>query len=295
MNAESVASFDEVRKTYKNTVALDGLTVTIRQGAVTALLGPNGAGKTTMLEILTGIRRADSGTVEVLSMDPGRQRTELASSIGVQVQEFCLQPTVNLEEALRFFASLYTDPEDVDSLIRRFGLEGKRKARFPSLSGGQKRRVAIAKALVGNPELVILDEPTSGLDPQGQDFLRRETRNMVRSGRTVLLSTHDVGDAEELADEVVVIDSGRVVAQGSPADLIWQHCLGWRVECALEEGEEPLALSNVKSSVEEGFVVYFAENREVLRGVLEERRIISERRPTLRDAYFMLTGSALRI
>ncbi|WP_116112131.1 ABC transporter ATP-binding protein [Austwickia chelonae] len=288
------ACFRGVTKCYSATKALDGLDLVIPAGSIVALLGPNGAGKSTMLEILTGLRLRDAGEVEVLGLDPGRDRRRLAERLGVQVQEFNLQPTVRVEESLRFFASLYRKPLDVDYLLRKFGLEEKRKSPFPTLSGGQKRRLAIARALVGNPELVVLDEPTSGLDPQGQEFLRRETRALAREGRTVLLSTHDVADAQLLADTVIVIDAGRAVAAGAPRQIIAEQCQGWRVEIT---GSIPAGMADGREHriVEEGEVtVVYGPDRASVTAGLQGVQVLSEREPTLQDAYFLLTGASLR-
>lgn len=286
--------FTDVRKAYGSVQALDGLSVQVETGNVTALLGPNGAGKTTLMEILTGIRVADAGTVEVLGLDPGRDRRRLSERLGVQVQEFNLQSTVQVREALAFFASLHGDPEDVDSLIARFGLAEKARARFPTLSGGQKRRLAIAKALIGRPELVILDEPTSGLDPQGQQFLRQETRRLRQEGRTVLLSTHDVEDAARLAEAVVIVDQGRVVASGSPGQIVQEHCHGWRAQVAQHPDPAWSTHPGVRVVDDVDASIVYAPDARTVRAVVGTAPIHDERAATLHDAYFLLTGSALR-
>lgn len=292
--SDPAVRFTDLSKRYGKVQALDGLSMEVRRGDVTALLGPNGAGKTTLMEILTGIRVADSGRVDVLGMNPERDRRSLAERLGVQVQEFNLQATVQVREALAFFASLHVDSEDVDVLLDRFGLAEKAKARFPTLSGGQKRRLAIAKALVGRPELVVLDEPTSGLDPQGQEFLRQETRRLRHEGRTVLLSTHDVEDAARLAEAVLIVDQGRIVATGSPTEIVRTHCHGWRAEVRITPLPEWSELPEVRAVEDaEGSVIY-ARNAEAVRALVDDDQIIAERPASLHDAYFLLTGTGLR-
>lgn len=292
-SAAPAVILSDVHKKYGSVRALDGMSLTIQHGDVTALLGPNGAGKTTLMEIITGIRLPDSGSVDVLGADPGRDRIGLAARIGVQVQEFNLQSTVRVREALAFFATLHAEPEDVDELLERFGLVEKATARFPTLSGGQKRRLAIAKALVGRPELVVLDEPTSGLDPQGQEFLRRETRRLRQEGRTVLLSTHDVDDAARLAEAVIVVDRGRVVAAGAPRDIVQAHCRSVRV--VVDAAPEPHWTGpDITVSDDIGRTIIYANSVQQVQELVGDATILEHREPTLHDAYFHLTGTGLR-
>lgn len=289
-----VITLDAVTKRYGKVAALDSLTLSVRAGTITALLGPNGAGKSTMLEIITGLRDRDSGAVDVLGADPGREQRRLAERIGVQVQEFNLQATVKVRESLAFFASLYRHPMDVDQLLAQFGLAEKENALFPSLSGGQKRRLAIAKALVGDPELVILDEPTSGLDPQGQEFLRKETQRLRRDGRTVLLSTHDVLDAETLADRVIIIDGGRVVAAGTPAEIVAERCGAWRAQVHGTVSSDVLVDPTLTVVEDDETTVVYGPDRDQVEASIDPAAVVSLRAPSLHDAYFMITGSALR-
>jgi ABC-2 type transport system ATP-binding protein len=209
----------ELRKSYGNRVAVDGVSFTVERGEIFGILGTNGAGKTTTVECLQGLRRADGGTISVLGLDPATDRAALTRRVGVQLQESRLAPKLRVREALELFASFYPDPADVDVLLDRLDLRDHARSFFGKLSGGQKQRVSIALALVGNPEVAILDELTTGLDPHA----RRETWRLVEgvraTGVTVLLVTHFMDEAERLCDRVAIFDTGRVVATGTPTEL----------------------------------------------------------------------------
>lgn len=198
---------------------MDGLDLHVPPGRVTAVLGPNGAGKTTTIEICEGYRRADAGTVRVLGLDPVSDAGKLRPRIGVMLQSGGIYSGARADEMLRHMAGLHAHPLDVDTLIERLGLGGCGRTAYRRLSGGQQQRLALALAVVGRPELVFLDEPTAGLDPQA----RRSTWDLVRElradGVSTVLTTHFMDEAEELADDVAIIDAGRVIAQGSPEQL----------------------------------------------------------------------------
>jgi ABC-2 type transport system ATP-binding protein len=206
-------------KTYNGRAVVDGLTFFVQPGEVFALLGPNGAGKTTTVEILEGYRRPDGGSARVLGLDPARQSAELKPRIGLMLQQGGLFPQITPREALRLFAAFYRNPEDPDSLIDQLELGQVAGTRFRQLSGGQKQRLSLGLALVGRPRLVFLDEPTAAMDPQA----RRSTWNIIRSlrdsGTTVLLTTHFMDEAEQLANRVAIVNRGRLVALDSPAGL----------------------------------------------------------------------------
>lgn len=215
MRSEPVVQVQALVKRYGTKTAVDGLDLVATAG-ITAVLGPNGAGKTTTVETCEGYRKPDSGTVRVLGLDPARQSGELHSRIGVMLQSGGVYSGARADEMLRHVAKLHAHPLDVDALIERLGLEGCGRTTYRRLSGGQQQRLALAMAVVGRPELVFLDEPTAGLDPQA----RRATWDLVRDlrsdGVSVILTTHYMDEAEQLADDVAIIDAGRVVAQGSP-------------------------------------------------------------------------------
>jgi len=206
-------------KSYGGRAVVDRLSFQVQPGEVFALLGPNGAGKTTTVEILEGYRKADAGHVRVLGLDPTRQAPRLKPRIGLMLQQGGLFPQITPAEALRLFAAFYPDAEDPDELLDQLHLRQVARTRFRQLSGGQKQRLSLGLALVGKPRLVFLDEPTSAMDPQA----RRDTWGIIRAltsrGTTVLLTTHSMEEAEQLANRVAIIDRGRLVALDSPAGL----------------------------------------------------------------------------
>jgi ABC-2 type transport system ATP-binding protein len=210
---------DDLVVRYGARTALDGLSLSVARGSVTAVLGPNGAGKTTAVEVCEGLRRPTAGSVRVLGLDPQSRHAELAPRVGVMLQNGGAWSGVRADELLRYIASLHAHPLPVDELSELLGLGACGRTPFRRLSGGQQQRVGLAAAVVGRPELVFLDEPTSGLDPQA----RRATWGLVdrlrADGVTVVLTTHYLEEAERLADDVYVIDRGRVIAQGAPAEL----------------------------------------------------------------------------
>jgi ABC-2 type transport system ATP-binding protein len=208
-----------LRKAYKGVEAVAGIDFEVAPGEVFGLLGPNGAGKTTTVEILEGYRSRDAGTVDVLGFDPGHAPTALRQRIGVVLQQSELPYVLTAREVLRMFAGYYERPRDVDEVLELVGLTDKSSARAKTLSGGQRRRLDLGVALVGDPDVVFLDEPTTGFDPAA----RRSAWEMVRSlrglGKTILLTTHYLDEAQQLADRVAVLVEGRIVRLGTPAEL----------------------------------------------------------------------------
>lgn len=210
---------DNFTKSYGSTRVVDQLQFSVHRGEVFALLGPNGAGKTTTVETLEGYRTPDSGTIRALGLDPIREAKLLKPQIGVMLQQDGLYPGLTVREVLRLFASYYERPQNVDTLLERVGLTAAAKTRCRRLSGGQKRRLALAVALVGNPALVFLDEPTAGMDPQARLATWEIIRELKHNGATVLLTTHLMDEAERLADRVGIIDHGRLIALDTPGGL----------------------------------------------------------------------------
>jgi ABC-2 type transport system ATP-binding protein len=204
---------------YGDHVAVDHLSFEVAAGSVVALLGPNGAGKTSTVECLEGYRRPASGRVRVLGLDPQAQHDQLTRRIGVMLQNGGVYTGIRPPEALALFASYYDDPADPEELLERVGLTARRRSTWKTLSGGEQQRLSLALALVGRPQVAFLDEPTSGIDPSGRQLIRRVIAELRQSGVTVLLTTHDLEEAEKLADRVVIIDRGRVLAAGTPAEL----------------------------------------------------------------------------
>jgi ABC-2 type transport system ATP-binding protein len=205
---------------YGDQVAVDALSLEVEPGHVLALLGPNGAGKTSTVETLEGYRRPDGGQVRVLGLDPIADHAELTTRMGVMLQQGGVYTAARPEEVLRLFASYYEDPADPEELLERVGLAEHRRSSWKSLSGGEQQRLSLALALVPRPEVAFLDEPTAGIDPSGRQLIRRVIAELQDQGVTVLLTTHDLDEAEKLADQVVIIDRGRVLAKGSPAELM---------------------------------------------------------------------------
>jgi len=269
-----------LRKSYGPLEAVRGVDFEIEEGEVFGLLGPNGAGKTTTVEILEGYRRRDAGEVSVLGHDPEHPGPSFRQRIGVVLQQSQLWPNVTVREVHGIFAGYYARPRDVDEVIELVGLREKRDARVKSLSGGQKRRLDLGIALVGNPDLVFLDEPTTGFDPAA----RRAAWEMIRSlrslGKTVLLTTHYLDEAEQLADRVAVLREGRIVREGTPRELT-------AGELAVEiryrrNGEEVLVQTSEPTRV-----LHDLTAEALARG--EELDRLEVRRPTLEDVYLALT------
>jgi ABC-2 type transport system ATP-binding protein len=199
--------------------AVDGVSFTAEAGEVCALLGPNGAGKTSTLEVLEGDRGPDAGEVRVLGLDPRRDHAALTPRIGVMLQQGGVYVGIRPLEVLRLFAAYYDDPADPEALLDRVGLRPVADRTWRQLSGGEQQRLSLALALVGRPEVAFLDEPTAGVDVGGRQLVRQVIRELRASGVAVLLTTHELAEAERLADRVVIVDRGRVVASGTPAEL----------------------------------------------------------------------------
>jgi ABC-2 type transport system ATP-binding protein len=272
---------EELRKSYGGHEAVRGISFHIDEGEVFGLLGPNGAGKTTTVEILEGYRPRDGGKVDVLGFDPARAQPAYRERIGVVLQQSQLWANLTVAETHRMFAGYYRAPRDVDEVIDVVGLGAKRDDRVKTLSGGQKRRLDLGVALVGDPDLVFLDEPTTGFDPAA----RRAAWEMIRSlrslGKTILLTTHYLDEAEQLADRVAVLREGRIVREGTPAELT-----GDANETEVRyrrDGHEVLVRTNEPTRLlHELTEQALADGRE-LEG-------LTVRRPTLEDVYLALTG-----
>jgi ABC-2 type transport system ATP-binding protein len=271
----------ELRKSYGTHEAVRGVSFEIRTGEVFGLLGPNGAGKTTTVEILEGYRKRDGGEVSVLGHDPARSEREFRERIGVVLQQSQLFQNLTVREIHLMFAGYYDHPRDVGEVIELVGLGEKRDARVKTLSGGQKRRLDLGVALVGDPDLVFLDEPTTGFDPAA----RRAAWEMIRSlrslGKTILLTTHYLDEAEQLADRVAVLREGTIIREGTPAELT-----GGTEETEIRyrrNGREVvLRTADPTRVLHELTAQAIAEGRE-LEG-------LSVRRPTLEDVYLLLTA-----
>jgi ABC-2 type transport system ATP-binding protein len=234
----STAPAVEIRdlvKRYRDNTAVAGLTMHADRGQVTAILGPNGAGKTTTIETCEGYRRADSGSVRVLGLDPVADARELRPKVGVMLQSGGVPTTARASEYLRVMASFYARPLDPARLMAVLGLTGSARTPYKHLSGGQQQRLCLAAAVIGRPELAFLDEPTAGLDPQARHATWELIEGLRAAGTAVILATHHMDEAERLADQVVIVDHGRVVASGPPAELTGSDGqLRFRAEAGLD-------------------------------------------------------------
>jgi ABC-2 type transport system ATP-binding protein len=228
-------------KSYDDVHAVRGIDLTVERGQIFALLGPNGAGKTTTVEILEGYRPRDGGTVKVLGYDPARQRKRLKSQIGIVLQSSGIDRYLTVSETVAMYAGFYPRPRPVGEVIEMVGLEAKRDTRVLKLSGGQQRRLDVAIALVGNPDLLFLDEPTTGFDPSARHEAWEVIRNLAALGKTVLLTTHYMDEAQYLADRVAVISNGLIVAEGPPATIGNRERARARIRYRLTDGAAPPA------------------------------------------------------
>jgi ABC-2 type transport system ATP-binding protein len=218
MPAEKVIEIRDLQKSYGGTAAVAGLNFHVERGEIFGLLGPNGAGKTTTLECLEGIRRPDGGSLRLLGVDPVREPRRLRQLIGVQLQTSGLPAAMQVEEAMRFFCAYHGVAPRLD-LLERLGLQAKRRAEYRSLSTGQQRRLALALAMAHQPPVVLLDEPTAGLDVASRVELHALMHELRQAGTTILLATHDMAEAEKMADRVAILLEGRIVATGTPREL----------------------------------------------------------------------------
>ncbi|MEO8469100.1 MAG: ABC transporter ATP-binding protein [Chloroflexota bacterium] len=242
-----VAAFEltDVVKRYGTRTVLDGIRLTVGPGQLVALLGPNGVGKTTLVEMLEGYRVPDAGSVRVLGQDPRRGGPELRARMGVMLQNGGLDPRSTPRDVLALYAALHERPRNPAVLMHLVGLDSVARSRVRRLSGGEKQRLALAVALVGDPEVLILDEPTAGMDPEARQATRAVIADLHAEGRAILLTTHDLGDVERLADRVVILSAGQVVADGSPSELIAGTATHLRVRFAHAPTPEAAAALDV--------------------------------------------------
>ncbi|HWA55775.1 MAG TPA: ABC transporter ATP-binding protein [Gemmatimonadales bacterium] len=310
MSSSPALLLQGLRKHYKDVRAVDGLDLEVPVGECFGLLGPNGAGKTTTIEICEGLTVPDAGVVRVLGLEWRSDRDRLRRRIGVSLQETQFSEKLRVEETLSLFRAFYGDGPGVDRLLENVQLTDKRRSRVGQLSGGQRQRLALALALVGDPELLFLDEPTTGLDPQSRRQLWDLIAALGSAGRTVVLTTHYMEEAERLCDRVAIVDQGKIIALGTPRELISRLGADQVVEVMVESGEAAARAREVTGGVPgvldarvEGAVLSLrvGQLHTVLPALLETLTragvAIGELRthaPTLEDVFVSLTGRHLR-
>ncbi len=300
-----------VVKRYGDLTAVDGLDLSVPRGVCQGLLGPNGAGKTTAINMMVGLAQPDEGSVCVLGMDWARQARAIRQVIGVQLQETVMVEKLSVRELLTLFRSLYHNGADIDDLIALVGLQEKADERYGKLSGGQRQRLALGCALVNNPQLLVLDEPTTGLDPQARRRVWEAVEAFKLRGGSVLLTTHYMDEAQLLCDDIVIVDHGRQIAQGSPDAIIDSLGAQTLIEFSLADSPQDTALAEADllglpgvrglRAIEGVSTLHVDAVHTSLPALLElvERRgleldFLQTHRPTLEDVFVSLTGRSLR-
>lgn len=293
----------ELQKHYDGVVAVDDLSLEIHAGEVFGLLGPNGAGKTTTVECLEGLREPDSGDIEILGLRPGSR--DLKERVGVQLQETGLPSNLTVRETLYLFSTFFSRTQPVDYLMKLVGLEDKRNSRYETLSGGQRQRLNLALAVINDPDVIFLDEPTTGLDPQARRGVWDIVRDLSGRGRTILLTTHYMEEAQQLCGRVAILDHGRLVVEGRPSDLLGQHFEESTVQfsapgssaVSLEDLPGVISLTNMEGVVS----LSTTSVPETVAGLMALASSegfpldsFTVRSPTLEDLFIKLTGKIIR-
>lgn len=301
---EFVIEVKHLQKKYQDFTAVQEINLNVKKGEIFGIVGPNGAGKTTTVECLEGLRKASSGKLNILGLDPWKQKNTLKQRIGIQLQESLLPDRIKVKEALQLFANLYSSKADIDSLLADLDLSEKANAYFDALSGGQKQRLSIAMALVNEPEIVFFDELTTGLDPQARRSIWDLVEKIRDEGRTVVLVTHFMEEAERLCDRIAIIDAGKVIAEGSPKQLIDSlkrditiefqtesniqeqlEQLSYVSACKQKENTVTMGISSVKGMAD---LIYYLDKQEI------EFEAFDMHKANLDDVFIQYTGKAIR-
>jgi ABC-2 type transport system ATP-binding protein len=308
MSTSAIISVHGLRKSYAALEAIRGIDFEVGAGEVFGLLGPNGAGKTSTVEILEGLRPRSGGEATVLGFDPERQKQQLKDRIGVCLQATNLPAKIRVQEAMELFASFYTRSVSSEQLLKRLQLWDKRAANYDTLSGGQKQRLALALALVNDPQMLFLDEPTTGLDPQIRLEIHGLIEEMKAEKRTVLLTTHYIEEAERLCDRVAIMDEGKIVAMGTPRELQQKSRSRSRIEIVCAQSlngnglpDWPDAVDSALTPDGRGLTVHSTRPArtlfEIMRWMDQQGLQVEDvhlKRPTLEDVFVELTGKRLR-
>jgi ABC-2 type transport system ATP-binding protein len=305
---DTIVRVEGLNKTYGKTIAVDNISFEVQEGEIFGMVGPNGAGKTTTIECLEGLRKPDRGSIRVLGVDPQLDGRTLRQHTGMQLQQSNLPERMKVWEALDLYSSFYPQAADWKELLNQLGLDEKRNTPFSKLSGGQKQRLFIALALLPNPKLVFLDELTTGLDPQARHAIWDLVREVRLKGKTILLTTHFMEEAERLCDRVAILDHGRIVALDTPAALIRSLGVEERVAFSLDAGmsqalEKALSAAG-QLEIQGGRVVVHGKSDQknplvsavvsVLTGQGIPFRDLRTEQPTLEDVFLNLTGREMR-
>jgi ABC-2 type transport system ATP-binding protein len=304
-NTRHAIQVSGIRKAYGATVAVSDVSFEVSEGEIFGLIGPNGAGKTTTMECVEGVRRPDRGNISILGLDPFRDVYQVQKRIGVQLQQAQLQKRIKVWEAVDLWASLYPKAVDGHRLLEQLGLSDKRNAWFMTLSGGQKQRLFIALALINDPEVVFLDELTTGLDPQSRRAIWELVRGIRDRGKTVLMTTHLMEEAERLCDRVAIIEHGKIIDIGSPQELVRRHCPARTVILATgnDLAEERLGAIPSLETLTRQDSRFTIQGRgddfvtEVIQCLSENRIRVTDFRtvlPNLEDVFLKLTGHSIR-
>jgi ABC-2 type transport system ATP-binding protein len=306
VDASAVIRVEGLRKTYGDLVAVDGISFDVRRGEVFGLLGPNGAGKTTTVEVLEGLRTPDAGTVTVLGVDVVRSPDLVKPRIGVSLQNAALYPKLTVVELLDLFGTFYPKSRPSSELIELMDLGEKRRSRTQELSGGQRQRLSVALALVGDPELVFLDEPTTGMDPAARRMLWDVINSLRTEGRSVLLTTHYLEEAEILCDRIAIVDHGRILELGTVRELVDRRFHERAVRFDAIDGLDDARLAAIpgvtSTAREDGETVLYTRDVPATIGAVlavadelgAEPGNLAVRRATLEDVFLALTGRTLR-
>jgi ABC-2 type transport system ATP-binding protein len=302
----AVVEVRDLYKYYGDIRAVDGISLAVEPGEIFGMLGPNGAGKSTSVEIVEGIRKMDCGYVRVLGLDPLSDSARLRNRIGIQLQSTSLYPKLNVIEHLKMFGRLYERSRDPDEIIDLIGLRERVSGLSQDLSGGQQQRLSVGLAMINDPEIVFLDEPTTGMDPQARRHLWDVIGDMKDQGKTILLTTHYMEEAEHLCDRIAIVDHGQIIALDRPKDLIAKHFAESTITFELEVEHESdkfrdlLGVTNVTGS-DRKIELFSADISTTIRALLEYSATctlqilnLHVRRATLEDVFLKLTGRRIR-